>query len=72
MGIIEKIKKFIFDKYIQSIIRHLGPQVVAWLTVMGVSPELAQSFMDNGTAVAMVVGSYLIAQGLSLLEKKGK
>jgi hypothetical protein len=72
MGILARIKKMIFDRYVGSFIRHLGPQLVTWLTIAGVAPELAQTFVDNGMAVAIVVASYLAAQGLSLLEKKGK
>jgi len=63
---LDKIKAWVMNKYLQSIVRNLGSRVIAALLLIGVEPAVAEAFWSNATAIAIVLGGYLIDQYLSV------
>jgi hypothetical protein len=69
---LEKIRLWILNRYVQSFIRTFGLWVGTITTAIGVDPELAQRFANDLSAVLSVVVPYLIVQALSFINAKKK
>lgn len=64
------LKKLFATNIAKSFVRNLGSRVIGWLIVIGVAPQLAESFWANTAAVLAIVAEYLIDQYLSVKAAK--
>ena len=69
---LERIKLWFLNKYLQSFIRTFGLWISTVITTAGVDPELANRFATDLNTVLVVVVPYLIVQVLSLINAKKK
>jgi hypothetical protein len=69
---LEKIRLWFLNKYLQSFIRTFGLWVGTVVSAIGVDPELANRFATDLITVLSVVIPYLIVQALSFMNAKKK
>jgi hypothetical protein len=69
---LERIKLWFLNKYLQSFIRTFGLWVGTVISAIGVDPELAGRFATDLTTILTVIVPYLIVQALSFINAKKK
>jgi hypothetical protein len=66
------IKKLLTTNIAKSFFRNISSRVIAWLSIIGVAPDLATSFWANTTAVAIILAEYLFDQYMSVKDASKK
>ena len=68
---LESIKKLIMSKYLHSLVRTLMVALGTYLATKGVNQEVVGNFVSAATELLVAIGTILLAQLWSWIEKRG-